>query len=182
MVPKWPKILPQALVLPKVPAPKSPTAWHRLPVFFKDSLPRTHREPLSFDIREDTVHMCSPDECSPYHFKESACDTWGLGSIPKSERSGEGNGYPLQYSALENSMDRGAWQATVQEVTKSRTWLSDFHFHFTILMLLSSHHLSHAGNPIEGRLWSFTQEDNFLPNVVQIIIIQILLAQTMAQY
>ena len=37
----------------------------------------------------------------------------------------EGNGYPLQYSWLENSMDRGAWRATVHGVTKSWTWLSD---------------------------------------------------------
>ena len=42
-----------------------------------------------------------------------------LGSIPGSGRSpGEGNGHPLQYSCLENPMDRGAWQATVHEVTK----------------------------------------------------------------
>ena len=41
---------------------------------------------------------------------------------------GEGNGYPLQYSCLENSTDRGGWQATVHGVTKSRTQLSDFHF------------------------------------------------------
>ena len=43
-------------------------------------------------------------------------------SIPGSGRSpGEGNGYPLQYSCLENPMDRGAWQATVHGVTKSQT-------------------------------------------------------------
>ena len=48
------------------------------------------------------------------------------GSIPGSGRSpGGGNGNPLQYSCLENSMDRGAWQATVHGVTKSRTRLSD---------------------------------------------------------
>ena len=41
---------------------------------------------------------------------------------------GEGNGTPLQYCCLENSMGRGAWQATVHGVTKSWTWLSDFHF------------------------------------------------------
>ena len=42
------------------------------------------------------------------------------GSIPRSERSpGEGNSYPLQYSSLENSMDRGAWWATVHGVAKS---------------------------------------------------------------
>ena len=47
------------------------------------------------------------------------------GSIPGLGRSpGEGNGYPLQYSCLENSMDRGAWWATVYGVAKSQT-LSD---------------------------------------------------------
>ena len=44
--------------------------------------------------------------------------------------NGEGNGNPLQYSCLENSMDGGAWQATVHGVTKSRTRLSDFTFTF----------------------------------------------------
>ena len=42
--------------------------------------------------------------------KASACNAGDLGSIPESGRSpGEGNGNPLQYSCLENSMDRGAW-------------------------------------------------------------------------
>ena len=54
----------------------------------------------------------------------------GLGSIPGLGKSpGEGNSYPLQYSCLENSMDRGAWQAVVHGVTNSQTPLSDFHFH-----------------------------------------------------
>ena len=45
-----------------------------------------------------------------------------VGSIPPLERSpGEGNGYPLLYSYLESSTDRGAWWATVRAVTKSRT-------------------------------------------------------------
>ena len=49
--------------------------------------------------------------------KESACNAGDLGSIPGSRRSsGEGNGNPLQYSCLENPMDRGAWQVTVQRV------------------------------------------------------------------
>ena len=43
------------------------------------------------------------------------------GSIPESERSGEGYGNPLHHSYLENSMDRGAWWATVHRVAKSRT-------------------------------------------------------------
>ena len=47
------------------------------------------------------------------------------GSIPGSERSpGEGNGNPIQYSCLENSMDRGAWWAIVHGVTKSQRELS----------------------------------------------------------
>ena len=60
--------------------------------------------------------------------KESIWNAGDLGSIPGLGRSpGEGNGYPLQYSDLENSMDRGAWQAIVHGVAKSQTWLSDFH-------------------------------------------------------
>ena len=46
--------------------------------------------------------------------KESACNVGDPGSIPGLGRlPGEGNGYPLQYSGLENSMDRGNWQAIV---------------------------------------------------------------------
>ena len=64
--------------------------------------------------------------------KTSACSAGDLGSIPGSGRSpGEGNGNPLQYSCLENPMDRGAWWATVHGVAKSRTQLSDFTFTFT---------------------------------------------------
>ena len=58
--------------------------------------------------------------------KESACNAGDLGSIPALGRSpGEGKGYPLQYSGLENSMD-----CMVHVVTKSRTQLTNFHFHF----------------------------------------------------
>ena len=63
--------------------------------------------------------------------KEPACKAGDLGSIPGFGRStGEGNGHPLQYSGLENSMERGAWQATVHGVAKSRTQLSKFHLTF----------------------------------------------------
>ena len=52
--------------------------------------------------------------------KESACSAGDLGSIPRSGRfPGEGNDNPLQYSYLENSMDRGAWQATDHGVAES---------------------------------------------------------------
>ena len=63
--------------------------------------------------------------------KASAYNAGDLGSIPGLGRSpGEGNGNPLQYSCLENPTDRGAWQATVHGVPKSRTRLSDFTFSF----------------------------------------------------
>ena len=54
--------------------------------------------------------------------KASACNAGDVGSIPESGRSpGQGNGTPLQYSCLENPMDRGAWRATVHRVAKNRT-------------------------------------------------------------
>ena len=61
--------------------------------------------------------------------KASACNAGDLGSIPGSGRSpGEGDGNPLQYSYLENPMDRGAWCATIHGVAKSWTRLSNFTF------------------------------------------------------
>ena len=66
--------------------------------------------------------------------KVSACNVGDLGSIPGSGRSpGEGNGNPLQYSYLENSMDGGTWWATVHGVTKNQTWLNDFTLTFWLL-------------------------------------------------
>ena len=55
---------------------------------------------------------------------DSAGDARDMGSIPGLGRSpGGGRGYPLQYSCLENHMDRGGWQATVHRVAKSWTQL-----------------------------------------------------------
>ena len=63
--------------------------------------------------------------------KESAFNAEDQALTPGSERSpGEGNGYPLQYSCLENPMDRGAWQAIAHGFTKSWTQLSDNTFTF----------------------------------------------------
>ena len=54
--------------------------------------------------------------------KESTCNVGDPGLIPASGRSpGEGNGNPVQYFGMENSMDRGAWQATVCGIKKSQT-------------------------------------------------------------
>ena len=57
--------------------------------------------------------------------KNPPANAGNAGLIPGSGRPpGEGNGYPRQYSCLENSMDREAWWVTVHEVAKSGTWLS----------------------------------------------------------
>ena len=70
---------------------------------------------------DSIVHMCSSSDG-----KASACNAGDLGSIPGWGRSpGEGNENPLQYSCLENFVDRGAWRVTVHGVTNSRTRLSD---------------------------------------------------------
>ena len=60
---------------------------------------------------------------------ESASNAWDQGLIPGLRRSpGEGNGNPLQYLCLDNSMDRG-------------TWLSHFHFHYTSDIFINIHHM-----------------------------------------
>ena len=63
--------------------------------------------------------------------KESACNagnTGDVGSVPGLGKApGEGNGNPLQYSSLENPMDKGTYRATVQTVAKGWTRLSDLH-------------------------------------------------------
>ena len=64
----------------------------------------------------------------------NAGDTGDAGSIPG---SGVGNGNPLQYSCLENSMHRGTWTATVHGVTQSKTRLSDCAHSHVPLHLLS---------------------------------------------
>ena len=59
--------------------------------------------------------------------KNLLANAGNMSSIPGLGRSpGEGNSNPLQYSGLENSLDRGAWQATVHGIAKSPRWLSDW--------------------------------------------------------
>ena len=80
--------------------------------------------------------------------KESACNAGDLASIPESRRSsGEGNGNPLQYSCLENPMDRWSWLATVDEFAKN--WRTNWGTNIFPLLWASpwdhalSHHLIH---------------------------------------
>ena len=69
-------------------------------------------------IYNHVIYIPSGGSCG----KESTCNTENLGLTTELGRSNEeGNGYALQYSYLENSMDRGAWQATVHGVEKSQT-------------------------------------------------------------
>ena len=69
---------------------------------------------------------------------------------------GEGNGTPLQYSCLENPMDRGAWKAAVHRVAESQTRLNDFPFtsHFHALEKeMATHTCSCLENPRDGGAW-----------------------------
>ena len=70
---------------------------------------------------------------------ESACKAEDMGSVSGSEKSPEeGNGNPLQYSCLENSMDRGAWWAIVHGVAKSQAQLKQLHAHTPLVFPGSS--------------------------------------------
>ena len=90
--------------------------------------------PVLFCAFTDTRHFIHSESFHPSYqhgtviknLPANAGDTGEVGLIPGSGRSPEeGNGNPLQYSCLENPMDRRAWQATVPRVTKSRTGLSE---------------------------------------------------------
>ena len=79
----------------------------------------------SFNLASIIVRYCDTSFPCGLPGKESACNVGNLGSIPGLGRSpGEGKGYPLQYSGLENSRD-----CIVHGVPKTQTCLSDFHFH-----------------------------------------------------
>ena len=77
--------------------------------------------------------------------KESSCTPGDPSLIPESGRSpGEGNGYPLQYSCLENSMDRGAWRATVHRVVDKKR---SFTFYRSLRQMLF-----HLGSGFKSRM------------------------------
>ena len=100
---------------------------HSGPLFNPKSLlhPSTYSLSL-FPNSSPTLNLNSPGDSD---CEESPCNVGDLDLIPGLGRSpGEENGYPFQYSCLENSKDRGAWQVTVHGVTKSQTRLSDFLF------------------------------------------------------
>ena len=99
---------------------KNPSTWQEIPVWFLDQ-----EDPLEKDRVHASIFL---GFYSGSDSKESTCNSGDPGLIPGLGRSHrEGNDYPLQYSGLENSMDRGAWKAIVHGIAKSSTWLDDFH-------------------------------------------------------
>ena len=94
-------------------SPGKDSGWTGLPFPFPGALPDPGIEP-----RSPTLRLSG---------KESDCSSGAsgdLGSIPEMGRSpARGHGNPLQYSCLENPMDKGAWRATVHTVAKSQTKL-----------------------------------------------------------
>ena len=94
--------------------------WSGLPFPSPGDLPNPGIEPWSPAFQADTLTSEPPGKAVKANLvgmlqrqlsgKESACNVGDLGLIPELGRHlGEGNSYPLQYSCLENSMDRGAW-------------------------------------------------------------------------
>ena len=92
--------------------------WSGLPFPSLGDIPDPGIEPGSPALQADS--FLNRNSNLPLSF--IACNVGDLGSIPWLERSpGEGNGYPFQYSGLQNSMGKEAWQATVHGVAKSPT-------------------------------------------------------------
>ena len=119
---------------------------------------------FSSSVQFSSVAQSCPTLCDPVN-----CSTPGLPvhhQLPEFTQThvhrGEGNGIPLQYSCLENPMDRGAWWAAVHGVTKRRTQLSDFPFtfHFPALEKEMAAHSSILAWRIPG-----TEEPGGLPSL-----------------
>ena len=99
--------------------------WNRLPFPTPGDLPNPGMEPR-FPAFPALSGRFSTTVLPSRNYKESACRAGDQGLISESGRSpGEGKGYPLQYYCLENSMDRGAWQAVVLGITVSQDWVTN---------------------------------------------------------
>ena len=103
--------------------------WSHSGVKWRGRRNHSQRNSFSRQVKDSAgPHMGFPGASDG---KESARNAEDSGSIPGSGRSpGGGNGNPLQYSCLGNTVDRGAWWATVQRVTKSQTQLSMYTYYF----------------------------------------------------
>ena len=101
--------------------------------------------------------------------KESACNAKDLGLIPGSRRSpGEVNGYLLQYSYLEHSMNRGAWQATVHGAAESdateQLTLSFYHYSYTKRKQRYCKNRKLQANMFDEYRWKHPQQNISKPN------------------
>ena len=98
------------------------------------SCPTLHN-PMDRSLPGSSIHGIGCEHLSNKGFPgssegKSACNSGGLGSIPGLGRfSGEGNGYPLQYSFLENPMDRGGWQESMELKRVSHDWATNTYTH-----------------------------------------------------
>ena len=102
-----------------------------------------HRHGYNFSLLSLRLPWCLDS-------KESTCNTGDSGLIPGLGRCpGEGNGYPLQYTCLEDLMDRGTWRATVHGFTKSRTQLKRPRTHARILSSQVTHMKQQCLHPQE---------------------------------
>ena len=113
--------------------------WSRLPFPSPGNLPHPGIEPRSPELQADSLLSEPPGEPRETIYKQQVknlpANVGNQVSIPESGRSpGEGNDNPLQYSCLENSMDRGTRWATIFGVAKSWTRLSNNHFHFQSIL------------------------------------------------
>ena len=96
--------------------------------------------PLHFSFLPAPAHLVCLGFPGGSDSKESACNAGDTGSIPASGRSPEeGNGYPLQGSCLENSMDRGVWQATVHGVAESDATEQHTHVNYPLFVCFFKH-------------------------------------------
>ena len=101
--------------------------------------------------------------------RESACNAGDVTSIPGSGRShGEGNGNPLQYSCLENPMDRRAWQATVHEVAKESDTIKKQQQKQYSMYVCNTAHMCVP-------YWTLYPISSFISSIIRLILITIFL-------
>ena len=113
--------------------------------------PETHQYDLEPCLDPTPTAMDFP---GGFISKESSCNAGDPGSIPGSGRSsGGGYGNPLQYSCLENPMDRGSWQVTVNRVTKSLTRLKRLSMHAHNTVQKDFHEVTHLAKLTASHLF-----------------------------
>ena len=114
--------------------------WKQLQILPSWAPKRLQTVTAAMELKEACIPLL-PDQCLDFpgglDGKESTCNAGDPGSVPGLGRfPGGENCYPLQYSCLENSLDRGAWRATDHGVTRRQTQLNDFTFFLSFEIIL----------------------------------------------